>query len=68
MSDVDDDFEEPADDDFESAPPVPESRKVVDPVAKAARSLAIRRAIETRMEKKRMEADLDYLELDSDRD
>jgi hypothetical protein len=68
MSDVDDDFDVSGDDEFEPAPPVPEARKVVDPAATAARSLAIRRAIETRIEQKRMEADLDYLELDSDKD
>lgn len=68
MSDVDDDFDVSGEDDFEPAPAVPEVRKLLDPAAKAARSLAIRRAIETRIEKKRMEADLDYLELDSDKD
>ena len=66
MSDVDDDFDVSGGDDFEPAPAVPEVRKPLDPAAKAARSLAIRRAIESRIEQKRMDADLNYLDLDNE--
>ncbi len=39
-----------------------------DPKERAARSLEIRRAIEARLEARRMERDLDYLDLDDDLD
>ena len=68
MSDVDEDFDGEGDDNFEPPPPVPEVRKVLDPAAKAARSLAIRRAIEARVEQKRLAADTSYLDLDGEKD
>ena len=47
-----------------------EDLKVVDaelsPKERSAKSLAIRRAIEQRMERKLLDEDLDYLELDPD--
>jgi hypothetical protein len=61
-----DDFED--DDEFESD----EDLKVVDDVLshkdQNARALAIRRAIEERLEAKRLSRDLDYLDLDLDSD
>jgi hypothetical protein len=39
-----------------------------DPKERAARSLEIRRAIEARLEARRMQRDLDYLDLDDDLD
>ena len=68
MSDVDDDFDGEGDDVFEPPPPGPDVRKVLDPAAKAARSLAIRRAIEARVEQKRLAADTSYLDLDGEKD
>jgi hypothetical protein len=41
---------------------------VLDPRERAARSLEIRRAIEARLEERRMRSDLDYLEVDDDED
>lgn len=38
----------------------------LDPKERAARSLEIRRAIEARLEERRLREDLDYLELDGD--
>jgi hypothetical protein len=40
----------------------------LDPKERAARSLEIRRAIEARLEARRMQRDLDYLDLDVDDD
>jgi hypothetical protein len=61
-----DDFED--DEEFESD----EDLKVVDEVLshkdQNARALAIRRAIEERLEAKRLSRDLDYLDLDLDSD
>jgi len=37
---------------------------VLDPRERAARSLEIRRAIESRIEERRLRSDLDYLEVD----
>ena len=70
MSDVDDDFdgEGEGEDEFEPPQAEPEVRKVLDPAAKAARSLAIRRAIEARVEQKRLAADTSYLDLDGEKD
>ncbi len=39
---------------------------VLDPRERAARSLEIRRAIESRVEERKMRSDLDYLELDDE--
>jgi hypothetical protein len=39
---------------------------VLDPRERAARSLEIRRAIESRIEERRLRSDLDYLEADDD--
>jgi hypothetical protein len=39
---------------------------VLDPKERAARSLEIRRAIEARLEARRMQRDLDYLDLELD--
>lgn len=39
---------------------------VLDPRERAARSLEIRRAIEARLEERRLRTDLDYLELEDD--
>jgi hypothetical protein len=43
-----------------------EEELVLDPRVRAARSLEIRRAIESRIEERKMRSDLDYLELDDD--
>ncbi len=40
----------------------------LDPRERAARSLEIRRAIESRLEDRKMRHDLDYLEIDDDDD
>ncbi len=66
----DDDADEFADDDeFDESD---EDLKVVDEVLthkdQNARALAIRRAIEERLEAKRLSKDLDYLDLDLDSD
>jgi hypothetical protein len=45
-----------------------EGEVVLDPRERAARSLEIRRAIEARLEERRMRSNLDYLELDDDQD
>jgi hypothetical protein len=56
LDDLVDDDEVPEDDDD----------IVLDPKERAARSLEIRRAIEARLESRRMQRDLDYLDLDLD--
>jgi hypothetical protein len=43
-----------------------EAEVILDPRERAARSLEIRRAIEARLEERKMRSDLDYLELDDD--
>ncbi len=53
-----DEFEGESEDDIDLAS--------LDPKEKAARSLEIRRAIEARLEERKMKQDLDYLELDED--
>jgi hypothetical protein len=45
-----------------------EGEVILDPRERAARSLEIRRAIEARLEERRMRNKLDYLELDDDLD
>ena len=55
-----DEFEGESDDEIDLA--------TLDPKEKAARSLEIRRAIEARLEERKMRNDLDYLELDEDAD
>ena len=51
---------------FESDSEAEEETVVLDPRVRAARSLEIRRAIESRIEERKMRGDLDYLELDDD--
>lgn len=68
MADVDDDYEANGEEDFVAPPPLPDPRKLLDPAVRAARALAIRRAIELRGEQKQMDRDLDYLDIDGDRD
>jgi len=51
---------------FESDGDSEEEGLVLDPRVRAARSLEIRRAIESRIEDRKMRSDLDYLELDED--
>ncbi|HET6472244.1 MAG TPA: hypothetical protein VFG38_10400 [Pseudomonadales bacterium] len=53
-------------DDFEGEGDSEEEGLVLDPRERAARSLVIRRAIESRIEDRKMRSDLDYLELDDD--
>jgi hypothetical protein len=53
-------------DDFESDGETEEEGLVLDPRERAARSLEIRRAIESRIEERKMRSDLDYLEVDDD--
>ena len=53
-------------DDFESDGDGEEEGVVLDPRERAARSLEIRRAIEARIEERKMRSDLDYLEVDDD--
>ena len=53
-------------DEFESDNDAEEESLVLDPRVRAARSLEIRRAIESRLEERKMRSDLDYLELDDD--
>jgi len=53
-------------DDFEADGDSEEEGLVLDPRERAARSLEIRRAIESRIEERKMRSDLDYLELDED--
>ena len=68
MADVDDDYDETDDvEDLEPTPVPPDPRKLLDPAQRAARSLAIRRAIELRGEQKRMDRDLNYLDIDGDK-
>jgi hypothetical protein len=57
----DDDLEE-----FEGDAEAEEENLVVDSRMRAARTLEIRRAIESRLEERRMREDLDYLETDED--
>ena len=68
---VDDDYEAPLeDDDFIADDDDPEevvlAEQELTPKDQDARSLAIRRAIERRMEQKKLDEDLDYLDLDTD--
>jgi hypothetical protein len=51
-------------DEFESDGDGEEEGVVLDPRERAARSLEIRRAIESRIEERKMRSDLDYLEVD----
>jgi hypothetical protein len=51
-------------DEFEAEGDSEEEGLVLDPRERAARSLEIRRAIESRIEERKMRSDLDYLELD----
>jgi hypothetical protein len=53
-------------DEFEGEGDSEEEGVVLDPRERAARSLEIRRAIESRIEERKMRSDLDYLELDDD--
>jgi hypothetical protein len=53
-------------DEFEGDGDSEEEGVVLDPRERAARSLEIRRAIESRIEERKMRSDLDYLELDED--
>jgi hypothetical protein len=53
-------------DEFEGESDSEEEGIVLDPRERAARSLEIRRAIESRIEERKMRSDLDYLELDED--
>jgi hypothetical protein len=55
-------------DDFEGDGEAEEEGVVLDPRERAARSLEIRRAIESRVEERKMRSDLDYLEVDDDTD
>ncbi len=55
-------------DDFEGDGDAEEESVVLDPRERAARSLEIRRAIETRQEARKMRTDLDYLESDAESD
>lgn len=68
----DDEFSEELDDDVDAFAEGDEDLKVVDEVLshkdQNARALAIRRAIEERLESKRLSKDLDYLDLDLDPD
>ena len=66
MADVDDDSDVAGDDEPEPLPNLPDPRKLLDPAARAARSLAIRRAIELRGEQRRLDRDLNYLDIESD--
>jgi hypothetical protein len=45
-----------------------EGEVILDPRERAARSLEIRRAIEARLEERKMRSSLDYLEVDDDED
>lgn len=51
-------------DDFEGDGNSDDEGVVLDPRERAARSLEIRRAIESRIEERKMRSNLDYLELD----
>jgi hypothetical protein len=53
-------------DDFEGEGDGEEEGVVLDPRERAARSLEIRRKIESRIEERKMRSDLDYLEVDDD--
>lgn len=51
------------DDEYDDSPePEVDPKKLLDPAARAARSLAIRRAIEAKVEKRRMDAEFNYLD------
>ena len=70
-----DDLEEEFSDDVDDADPFEETDEDVKAVDEAmshkdqnARALAVRRAIEERLESKRLSRDLDYLDLDLDSD
>jgi len=52
--------------DFESDGDGEDENLVLDPRERAARTLEIRRAIESRIEERKMRSDLDYLEVDDD--
>jgi hypothetical protein len=72
-SDLQDEYAEDLDEDeLDEFDEVDEDLKVVDEALshkdQNARALAIRRAIEERLEAKRLSKDLDYLDLDLDRD
>jgi len=53
-------------DEFEGDAESEEESLVLDPRLRAARTLEIRRAIESRLEERRMRHDLDYLENDEE--
>jgi hypothetical protein len=59
-----DEFDPDGDDDGEDVDGI--EAEVLSPKAQDARSLEIRRAIEERLEKRRQEADIDYLDFDFD--
>ncbi|MCR9258334.1 MAG: hypothetical protein NXH95_01325 [Pseudomonadaceae bacterium] len=59
-----DEFDEDSDDDGEDADSI--KAEVLSPKAQDARSLEIRRAIEERLEKRRQDEDIDYLDFDFD--
>jgi hypothetical protein len=72
-SDIEEDDDEndvPLSDDgleeFEGDAEAEEENLVVDSRMRAARTLEIRRAIESRLEERRLRQDLDYLETDED--
>ena len=60
----DGDLDEEEGGDYESESPVAEVE--LSPKEQNARSLAVRKAIERRMERKQLDEDLDYLDLDPD--
>jgi hypothetical protein len=65
-----DDYDMPLSEDLEEFEGESDSEEegglVLDPRERAARSLEIRRAIESRIEERKMRSDLDYLELDEE--
>lgn len=69
---LDEDFSDELDDEADPFDDTDEDLKVVDEALshkdQNARALAIRRAIEERLESKRLSKDLDYLDLDLDAD
>jgi len=64
MANDDDDFDVLLDDDFEGVGADEEEGDTVTRVASPARALSVRREIELRMEQRRMDRMLNYLELD----
>jgi len=62
--DIDDDDDSDLDDDDEESEDLRSVEKEMSQKDQNARSLAIRREIERRMEQKRLAEDLDYLDLD----